>query len=33
MYKDDTSRVTRRESLGRMEMELSLLRKCVVSLM
>ena len=33
MYKDDTSRVTRRESLGSVEMESSLLRKCVVSLM
>ena len=33
MYKDDTSRMTRRESLGSVEMELSLLRKCAVSLM
>ena len=33
LYKDDTSRVTRRESLGSVEMESSLLRKCVVSLM
>ena len=33
MYRDDTSRVTRRESLGSVEMESSLLRKCVVSLM
>ena len=33
VYKDDTSSVTRRESLGSVEMEWSLLRKCVVSLM
>ena len=33
MYKDDTSRMTRRVSLGSVEMELSLLRKCAVSLM
>ena len=33
VYKDCTSRVTRRVSLGSVEMELSLLRKCAVSLM
>ena len=33
MYRDDTSRVTRRESLGSVKIESSLLRKCAVSLM
>ena len=33
MYKDDTSRVTRRESFGSVKMDSSLLRKCAVSLM
>ena len=32
MYKDYTSRVTRRVSLGSVEMEWSLFRKCAVSL-